>query len=311
MIPLVMSSGDLLADRRAEYGESCLPDNPEAACDLYRQALELAPDWAAGWFRLGEIRADAGINGAADAFGQAIAADPADRLGAGLKRDLLRPKPLGDAMPAAFVEALFDQYATSFDTHLCGQLDYRAPSLMARSLGAGYGRMLDLGCGTGLMGEVMRPRAAYMEGWDLSAEMLRAADAKGLYDALHKCDVAQLTPAPPQWDLVTAADVFAYVGALERVVAWVGHVLLPQGQFAFTVEAHDGPEPFRLQDSRRYAHTQKYLTDLMAHAGFEADITAAVLRMDRGAPIRGYVVHAIRASIGSAPDRERHAEIGV
>ena len=66
MIPLQMSSGDLIADRRADYAEALATDEPAAACDLYLQALDLAPDWAAGWYRLGVLRADHGLPGAAE-----------------------------------------------------------------------------------------------------------------------------------------------------------------------------------------------------------------------------------------------------
>ncbi|KFE36830.1 type 12 methyltransferase [Thioclava atlantica] len=301
-----MSSGDLIADRRADYAEALLPEDPAAACDLYAQALELVPGWAAGWCRLGEIRAEAGLAGAAEAFEAAIMADPADRLGASLRRDLLRERTLADAMPAAFVETLFDQYASEFETALLDKLDYRAPELLAGGLTAPYGRVLDLGCGTGLMGVELRAGADELEGWDISAEMLREAEAKGIYDRLEKRDLSALSPAPARWDLITAADVFAYLGALERIVGWVAQALAPEGRFAFTVEAHEGAEAYVLRESRRYAHSEPHLAALLAEAGFEAHITRAVLRQDRGAPIWGLVVQA-RKPAGSA-DREGEAQ---
>lgn len=295
MIPVSMSSGDILADRRAEYAEALLPADPVAACDLYLQALELVPGWAAGWFRLGEIRADAGLDGAAGAFEAALAADPADRLGASLRLDLLRDRSLADAMPAAFVETLFDQYAPGFDAALVDRLDYRAPRLLAEGLAAPYGRVLDLGCGTGLMGQELRAGADWLEGWDISAEMLREARAKAIYDRLEKRDLSRLDVPHPCWDLITAADVFAYLGALERIVGWVARALRPGGRFAFTVESHDGAGgAYVLRDSRRYAHSRAPLADLLDEAGFEARFTAEVLRQDRGAPIQGLAIHAVR-----------------
>ncbi|TNF15344.1 MAG: methyltransferase domain-containing protein [Rhodobacteraceae bacterium] len=292
MLPVLMSSGDLIADRRADYAEALLPDDPGAASELYAQALELAPGWAAGWFRLGEIRAEAGLAGAAEAFEAAIAADPADRLGASLRRDLLRERSLADAMPSAFVETLFDQYAPGFEEALVEKLDYRAPQLLAAELAQPFGRVLDLGCGTGLMGLELREGAAWLEGWDISAEMLREAEAKGIYDRLEKRDLSALEPAFEAWDLITAADVFAYLGALEQIVGWVAAALAPGGRFAFTVEAHDGAEAYVLRESRRYAHAETHLNALMSEAGFETRIRRAVLRRDRGAPIEGLVVQA-------------------
>lgn len=292
MRPVLMSSGDLIADRRADYAEALLPDDPGAASELYEQALELVPGWAAGWFRLGEIRAEAGLAGAAEAFEAAIAADPADRLGASLRRDLLRERSLADAMPSAFVETLFDQYAPGFEEALLGRLDYRAPQLLAAGLAQPFGRVLDLGCGTGLMGMELRAGAGWLEGWDISAEMLREVEAKGIYDRLEKRDLSALELAVEQWDLVSAADVFAYLGALEQIVGWVAAALVPGGRFAFTVEAHDGAEAYVLRESRRYAHAESHLTALLSEAGFETRIHRAVIRRDRGAPIEGLVVQA-------------------
>ncbi len=296
MIPVQMSSGNLLADRRAHYGESCLPGDPAAACDLYQQALALCPRWTAGWVRLGEIRAAARLPDAEQAFTRALALDPEDRLGVALKLDLLRPRSLGDRMPAAFVELLFDSYAAGFDRALLDGLAYRGPGLLRAGLGAGYGRALDLGCGTGLMGAELRGICDWLEGWDISGEMLRAARAKGLYDHLDKRDLGRLAPQHGLWQLITASDVFNYLGALERIIAWCAAALQPGGMLAFTVEAHDGAEAWILRDSCRYAHAAPHLQALLGQAGFKARLTPGTLRQDRGAPVPCHVVHAIRLS---------------
>ncbi|MBU2957838.1 methyltransferase [Paracoccus sp. 1_MG-2023] len=296
---LSLSSGDLIADRRAEYAEALLPGDPVAASEIYLQALDLRPDWVAGWFRLGEIRMKADLPAAREAFETALRLDPEDRLGAALCLDLLRGRSLADSMPSAFVETLFDQYAAGFEESLVDRLDYRAPELLAQGLSGPLGRVLDLGCGTGLMGIHLRG-CQWLEGWDISAEMLREAAAKDIYDDLRKADLSALDPQCDAWDLITAADVFAYLGALEQIVGWVASALRPGGRFAFTVEAHDGPEAYVLRPSRRFAHAAPHLADLLDRAGFEARLTPAILRQDRGRPIHGLVVHATRR----VPDRQ-------
>ena len=51
-----------------------------AAAELMLGALELAPGWALGWFRLGEMHERAGaIDQAAEAWRMALNLDPADR----------------------------------------------------------------------------------------------------------------------------------------------------------------------------------------------------------------------------------------
>lgn len=296
---LSMSSGDLIADRRAEYAEAMLPGDPLAASEILEQALELRPGWAAGWFRLGEIRMNADLPAANLAFEQALALDPQDRLGAALCLDLLRERSLADGMPSAFVETLFDQYAPGFEESLIEKLDYRAPQLLARDLTGRLGRVLDLGCGTGLMGQHLHGRCDWLEGWDISAEMLREAEAKAIYDRLEKMDLTAAIPRNEQWDLITAADVFAYLGALEQIIGWVARALRPGGRFAFTVEAYQGDGAYVLQHSRRFAHSASHLAELLDLAGLDARLTPAVLRQDRGKPIHGLVIQAIRRQGGT------------
>ena len=63
---LFLSSGDLLADRRYDRARGLEADGDvAAAADLLVQALERAPDFAAAWFALGEIRARGGDNAGA------------------------------------------------------------------------------------------------------------------------------------------------------------------------------------------------------------------------------------------------------
>jgi predicted TPR repeat methyltransferase len=299
MKPLQASSGDTLADRRADYAEMLFASGDHvAAAGLLRGALELAPGWALGWYRLGEMQEAAGaLDAATDAWRTALQLDPTDRPGAALKLALIGKAPRMDAPPSAFVEALFDQYAEKFDASLVEKLGYRVPNLLFEAIRAQDERRfqlaLDLGCGTGLMGERLRPVADRLEGFDISAAMLRKARAKGVYDLLEKADLQNFRYAGDRPDLVTAADVFMYVGALDRVVKTVSGLLAPDGLFAFSVEKLAGEGDFVLQPSRRYAHSEGYLRRVLAENGFSVQVLEEhVIRKDRDEPIKGLVVVA-------------------
>ena len=343
MKPLPASSGDLLADRRADYAEALFASQDYAdAAELMLGALELAPGWALGWFRLGEMQEAAGdLEGAAQAWTMALKLDPADRPGSMLKLALIGKAPPAAAPPSAFVEALFDQYAPTFDTALVEKLDYRVPEYLAEAIRA-TGRVaealsaqhpvdlsptepvspahpdgekqpglatgssgaerehrfrlaLDLGCGTGLMGERLRPLVERLEGFDISAEMLRKAERRGVYDRLGKADLQQFSYDGPAPDLVTAADVFMYVGALEKVVATVAGLLAAGGLFAFSVEKLDAPDGFALQPSRRYAHSQTYVRAVLSANGLAVvSLEERIIRQDRRQPVAGLIVVARR-----------------
>lgn len=300
-------AADPAADRRASYAEALAgAGDMEAAIEVLSGALDLVPGWAAGWFRLGEYLERAGrLDAAVSAWERCVALDPGDALGAGLKRDLARKVPVAESLPPAFVELLFDQYAPRFETSLVERLAYRGPALlMDRLCEAGFGRAgraLDLGCGTGLMGEVLRPHCDWLAGNDISGEMLARARAKGVYDTLEQTDIAGLRLGGERYDLIVAADVFAYIGALERIMAWCAGSLNPGGWLAFTVEAGEGP--VTLQESRRFAHSRAYIADLLAAAGFaNAGIADCVVRQDRGASIASLCV------VAAAPALQRDRE---
>jgi predicted TPR repeat methyltransferase len=300
-------SGDARADSRFAFAEALAARGDLAdAIDVLTGALELAPDWAAGWYQLGDWCAAAGEpTQAGRAWRRVLALDPDDALGAGARLDLLTGQPVSESLPAAFVETLFDQFAPRFDASLTGRLGYCAPQLIGQALDeAGFeraGRAMDLGCGTGLMGEVLRARCDWLAGIDLSAGMLAQAQAKGLYDQLDKADLNTLAIDEARYDLIVAADVFTYVGALERIIAWCAGSLNPGGRLAFAVEA--GEAGVSLRESRRFAHGRAYLADLLASAGFEGvTLTDCVLRQDRGADIAGLV--AVASAPSGGQDRE-------
>ncbi|MCG6113849.1 MAG: methyltransferase domain-containing protein [Mesorhizobium sp.] len=296
-----LSSGDPIADRRADYAAMLAEAGDDrAAAELMREALSLAPAWAPGWYRLGEMLEQVGERPeAARAWRETLRLDPADRLGAALRLQLSGEPVALDAAPSAFVAALFDQYAHKFDRELLEKLDYRVPASIAGVLAAAgrdrFAHVVDLGCGTGLMGERLRGMASFIEGHDLSEGMLGRARAKGVYDQLERSDLSAFAPGTARADLVTAADVFIYLGRLERVFEAALSMLVADGLFAFSVERHDGEGDFVLRESRRYAHSPAYIRATLRAAGFDVvQLNEEVLRFDRGEPVQGMVVLAVR-----------------
>jgi len=319
MKPLQASSGDLTADRRADFAEMLYASGePIAAAELLLGALELAPRWAAGWFRLGEMQeAAAAFDQAAQAWSMALKLEPADRLGAALKLELIGSAPVATAPPSAFVETLFDHYAESFEGSLVGKLGYRLPDVLDQAIRQArpcrFALTVDLGCGTGLMGERLRPVADRLEGYDISAAMLGKARAKGIYDRLVKADLQDFTWTGPKADLVVAADVFIYVGALEGVVKAIAGMLARDGLFAFSVETLAGEAAtgeaatgeaadridFALLPSRRYAHSKAYVSRVLGVAGLAVlSMQPTVIRQDRSQPVDGLAVVATLPSNG-------------
>lgn len=298
-----MTSGNLLADRRMEMAaEFEARGDSGAAIELMQQALELAPEWAEGRFRLADWQAAAGRrDDAVVAYTTCLRLDPEDRLGAVVKLALLGAVAAPPALPPAYVAGVFDEYADGFEQALLGRLGYRVPAALAELVGdvAGqgtrYARVLDLGCGTGLAGERFRAACAWLEGVDLSAGMIAQARRKALYDDLAVGDVvAYLTAVRGRYDLIVAADVLVYLGELSPLFTAAALALMPGGRLAFSVEALPG-DGFRLTAGHRYAHAEGYLRQRIEASRLSVEaVRPTTCRIEAGRPVAGYLVVARR-----------------
>ena len=246
----------------------------EAALDCLDKAVALLPAHAAAWSQRGSLLEALGRRAEATAaFERAVA------LGADteLHRFFIAAmdgRADAPAAPRAYVQALFDDYADGFDRHLVDVLGYRGHHELVAPLAGlqpnGFDAALDLGCGTGLCGPLLRPLARRLEGVDLSPAMLERAARLGVYDRLHCADLVEhLAHSDTRHDLVLAADVFIYVGTLEAVFAGVMRVLRPGGLFCFTVEQAHDTQGVRLGPQRRYEHAQPYLQGLARQHGLQ------------------------------------------
>jgi predicted TPR repeat methyltransferase len=264
---------------------------PGAIAELQR-ALRLDPDHAEARLLTGRAWAEAGeADKALEIF---AALDPAMP---GLADWQARAEAIRHAARSdpGYVRHLFDQFSADYDARMRGQLAYAAPEILgalADSVMPGRNdlRILDLGCGTGLAGEVFRARARQLDGVDLSPAMIAKARAKQIYDQLSVGDIETTLAAPgPGYDLMIAADTLVYLGDLDPVFAGARARLLPEGYFLFTVER--GGEGFALGPKRRWRHGEAYLREAAARAGFRlAGMLAASPRQEAKKPVEGLAV---------------------
>lgn len=200
-----------------------------------------------------------------------------------------------------YVRGLFDSYASHFEQSLIG-LGYRVPGLVLRALerhhpdlsaGKRIGEVLDLGCGTGLVGVVLHDRlGGRLKGVDLSPQMIEQARAKGVYSDLEVAELTQyLEQETSVWRTVIAADVFCYFGDLTQVVRRISGILEPGGLLVFSVERLLAGHGWVKQATGRYAHAPSHVETALA--GWQVlETTETPLRYDRGEPVPGLLVVA-------------------
>lgn len=270
-------------------------DRTAEALHALEQALALDATLAEAWSQRGQLLREQGhLPEAAHCFEQALVHGADDSLNrfylASVRGDVV-PHP-----PATYVQALFDDYAEGFQTHLLEALRYQAHEVLLEPLrksGHHFRHMLDLGCGTGLCAQRMQGQVERIDGVDLSPVMVAQARASGMYQHLQESDLlAFLREQTSPVDLIVAADVFIYVGALDEVLAAARACVLPAGVFAFSLEQAPPGQDLALQPSLRYAHSRGYIEHLAAMNGWQVDrLEAAPLREEQQRPVMGWYVH--------------------
>src|SRR5258708_4832223 len=246
-----------------------------------RKAIELAPEFANAWANLGmTLRARNACEEALVAWGRALDLQPGmrniaisyghllyrlNRLAEALEfygrwQAAAPDDPIPQHMLAAmggaerptrasdgYVRATFDDFAQSFDRTL-EDFGYRAPQVLWEAVSGACGlesrsalAVLDLGCGTGLCGPLLRPIARSLVGVDLSPNMLSKAAARAVYDQLNCGELTGwLAQCAQRFDLAVAADVLCYFCDLSAAFPNVHTVLLARRHFASSLEAFHG-----------------------------------------------------------------------
>lgn len=205
-------------------------------------------------------------------------------------------------LPASMVQAIYDNEAATYDQRRLQGMNCQLPKLMAELIKAqpseGTRHVLDLGCGTGLLGVFLgKEGGGAMVGVELSGKMIeQAAKHQGLYDRFHSVNLLDALQATPEalYHVISACDVMAYVGDLAQAIPDAFRVLRPDGLLAFSCElAGDDEAHWVMRPNLRFAHQRSHVEALCQAAGFDrVEVVETPLFHEAAGPVNGFVVMA-------------------
>jgi predicted TPR repeat methyltransferase len=193
-----------------------------------------------------------------------------------------------ETAPREYVENLFDGYSKKFEASLVDKLEYKIPKLIRDILikqnsNDTLGSVLDLGCGTGLLGPEIKHHCLRLEGIDLSNKMLTIAKQKNVYDKLIHSDIVEyLSSMSLDFDYYIALDVFIYVGDLSEIFRLIKSRNKKPGKLVFSTE-HTKTDGFHLLKSGRYSHSKSYIEGFCRKFGYNiSHFSTTDLRKEKG-----------------------------
>ncbi len=207
-------------------------------------------------------------------------------------------EPAPEIADKKYIKNLYDEYASSYDSHLSVTLKSKTPKLVYDSTIKHAGnanthkKILDLGCGTGICGELFKPHADTLIGVDLSGEMIKQAQKKSIYTNLFTSDIIEyFNNNENEFDYIVSSDVLIYIGNLMELFKAIKSALSKKGLFTFSVEsALESEEDYILGSTGRYQHNHIYIYALAKQCGFTIlSSNEAALRKQNGEDVIGRI----------------------
>jgi predicted TPR repeat methyltransferase len=215
------------------------------------------------------------------------------------------------------VQALFEDYASNFETSLVDELNYNAFHRMRKGFDRAllqqhkatdkkFLKVVDAGCGTGLAGAEFRNISQTLIGVDLSPAIIEHAKTKrpGLYDSFQTGDIKLILRdyVKQPISLLVAADTFIYFNDLTDLFASMKTGIEEGGYAVFSLENVSEESEARLnavvpqwrwqqQPSGRVAHRKQYVEDIAKANSFQTILYDKLdnFREEKGEGVRGHL----------------------
>lgn len=250
---------------RSPQTEAYTVNIAETLTMLYYQNAETAKKIAENWLKLAPD----------NAFAQ--------RLNAAFKGELSEDTQI-------YIQKLFDNFADNYELVLAN-IGYNVPRRFREIAGNVKGTLVDLGCGSGLVGLAFKTVFSNIIGVDISSKLLEKAAEKECYQELIHEDIIsfcqnRLSSYKP--DLITAADVFCYFADIEKIIS-----LCTPFPLLFSIETSPTDTTTALPSGRFQHNPRQVLSFLQKHYQ-QVEQYPEILRKENGEDVHGVIFLASR-----------------
>ncbi len=255
---LLNAKGDISALTR--YGNFLVRNHlPNEAIEVYKDAIAIDASLSSLWFNkaYAEVKAKLYVD-AKSSFEQSLKIDPSLHAASHMLKAIDEELSVRtSSAELKYVVDLFDSYASEYEEHT-RTLQYNIPRLISQEIATIYNLsiapefvlekntcneasmsihtceshskhnyglsldILDLGCGTGMIGTWLHQFSKSLTGVDISKQMISIAKSKNIYSNLYSESIEKyLDTSSSEFDLVVAAEVFSYIGDLSTLLAKV------------------------------------------------------------------------------------------
>ena len=135
---------------------------------------------------------------------------------------------------------LYRTWASTYDSDFARQNDYRSPFEIAKYFNKYSNKndtpILDVGAGTGLVGECLKSTSKEIDALDISPEMLEIARLKNCYSKIIEADVTQrLSISDNHYGAIVSAGTFTHGHVGPSAFDELVRIAQPGGLFIFTI----------------------------------------------------------------------------
>ena len=155
--------------------------------------------------------------------------------------------------------------ASHYDSPQIRRTSLRLSQLIHKK--SNLGKVLDIGCGTGLTSCLIKDRASYLHGVDLNADYLKVAFEKNIFDKLDQSDFLKWSQANKKFNTIVSCMVTYLVPDFKQFIAKVSSLLHVNGTAYIDIPTCSGSADQRRLDESFY-RTKNFLMKVINQHNF-------------------------------------------